>query len=175
MKLIFHFSILILFTMSCSSLSITTIKEGSLTIEEGRYGELDWNEDLKFKRTSWYYELTLLYDFLIAEIPIHSNYRRWFTATESISANSCGKFYIAGVYASRDKRVNQNDIWKVFDTNKVKFINVNGFYKNLSFSEKFITNSFGLYKFWGICVESIDEQIDMEISFPGYRSKQITL
>lgn len=159
----------------CSSLSVSTIKEGELTIKEGRFNDLSWDEDLNFKRISWYHELTLLYDFLISEVPVHSNYRRWFASSESISANSCGKFYVAGVYSNRDGRVDQNDIWKKFDTNKIKFINVNGFYQNLSFTEYFISNSFRLYKFWGICVKNQGDIVTVKLSFPGYVSKQISL
>ena len=51
---------------------------------------------------------------------------------------SGSKFYIAGVYTSRDSRVKSNDIWNQFDTDSIKFINVNGFYRNLSFTEKFV-------------------------------------
>ena len=173
-KFLNHIFITILIS-ACSSLSVSTIKEGDLTIRDGRFNNLEWSEDLTFKRLSWYHELTLLYDFLIAEIPVHSNYRRWFTPGESISANSCGKFYIAGVYATRDSRVNQNDIWNSFDTNRVKFINVNGFYQNLSFTDYFISNSFRLYKFWGICVRNQGEVVTVKLAFPGYKSKQISL
>ena len=156
-------------------MSVSTIRNGELVITEGRYHNLSWSEDLVFKRTSWYYELSLLYDFLIAEVPINSNYRRWLLPGEAISANNCAKLYIAGVYASRDRRVNSNDIWRAFDTNKLQFTNVNGFYRNLSFSSKFITNSFSSYKFWGICLKNDNEQIPVKFSFPGYTEKQILL
>ena len=91
------------------------------------------------------------------------------------SSDLCGKFYIAGVYTSRDSRVNQNDIWKEFDKSKVKFINVNGFNKNLSFTEYFITNSLGLYKFWGICIKNRNQSTELKLAFPGYATKQIIL
>ena len=97
------------------------------------------------------------------------------SSSESITANSCAKLYIAGVYTSRDSRVKSNDIWKQFDTNSIKFINVNGFYRNLSFTEKFVTNSFNLYKFWGICISNSGQEVDMTIEFPGYRTKKIRL
>lgn len=167
--------VIITFFLGCSALTISTVQEGELVIGEGRYNELSWDEDLVFERISWYYELTLLYDFLLAEIPVHSNYRRWLSSSESITANGCAKFYIAGVYASRDSRVSQNDIWKQFDTNKLKFTNVNGFYRNLSFSERFITNSFNLYKFWGICIRDSGEPVRVRLSFPGYSSKELSL
>ena len=165
----------LIFICGCSSLSISTVKDGEFRLGEGRLGELEWKEDLIFKRFSWYYELSLLYEFLIAEVPVNSNYRRWFTSGESISANSCGKFYVAAVYASRDDRTNPNHIWKEFDTNKVKFINVNGFYRNLSFSESFVTNSFNLYKFWGICVKNKESTVNLKLALPGYIAKQISL
>ena len=161
--------------LSCSALTISTIKEGELVIDEGRLNNLTWSEDLRFKRTSWYYELTLLYDFLLVELPVHSNYRRWFTSSESINANSCARYYVAGVYTSRDQRVSPNDIWREFDTSKLKFMNVNGFYRNLSFTEKFVTNSFDLYKFWGICVNDSSDIIKLKIAFPGYEAKEFLL
>lgn len=165
----------LVFLISCSSTTISTIKDGEFIVTDGRYNELIWNEDLIFHRTTWFYELSVLYDFFIAELPVNSNYRRWFTSSESISANNCAKFYIAGAYTSNDQRVNSNDIWNSFDTNKVKFSNVNGFYRHLSFSSKFITNSLASFKFWGICVKNIDEKIDVQFAFPGFPTKQIVL
>lgn len=167
--------IFLLSFISCSALTVSTVQESEYVIGEGRVGDDIWSEDLVFKRLSWFYELTLMYDFYIAEIPVSSNYRRWFTPGEALSSNNCGRFYIAAVYATRDRRVSQNDIWKQFDTNKIKFTNVNGFYQNLSFSENFLTNSFNLYKFWGVCVKGNSSSIITKFSLPGYASKQIKL
>ena len=165
----------VLFVTSCSSLSVSTVKESNYTIAEGRLGNDIWQEDLVFKRFSWFYELTLLYDFYIAEVPKESNYRRWLTAGESVSSNNCKRFYVAAVYAARDNRVNQNDLWKQFDTKRVQFTNVNGFYEHLSFSENFLTNSFNLYRFWGICVKSNSRKFITQLKLPGYATKQILL
>ena len=167
--------ILIFLITSCSSLSVSMVKEGTFTLSSGILNETTWDEKLEFKRYSWFYELSMMYDLLITPISINSNYKRWFEKSEAISANNCSRFYIAAVFSSRDRRSNSNDIWNNFNIDDLQITNVNGFYRNLSFSSSYSVNSFNLYKFWGICVKNAGGEIPIEISIPGYKTQKILL
>jgi hypothetical protein len=106
---VFTFFILMamLTNLSCSNLSQNIIKEGSFQINGGYKDKLRWEDPLPFKRYSWYQELTLMFDILVAKMPPESPFYHWLSDAEKKMVAPCQDFLLVLTYALEDKKISE--------------------------------------------------------------------
>ncbi|MDH4469013.1 MAG: hypothetical protein QE271_13220 [Bacteriovoracaceae bacterium] len=93
------FSILC-FTFACSSpLSVNQYIADQLKITTGVSGKETWSDSLVFTRASWYQRATLLYEILLADLPQHSPFRKWFSDQENEYVKNCKQLVVGMNYS----------------------------------------------------------------------------
>ncbi len=152
---------------SCSSMSKNFIKKGSFVIEEGRYKDILWKDQLKFAHISWYQELTLLFDLKLVKIDNKGPFYNWFSKVERAQVDQCSAFYIVLVYELDSKRLSNSMFLKEMDENGFSQILIESFEANLRMHPQFSDVSINLYKTRGFCrKQKINKKI--YITFPGF-------
>ena len=163
MRLIFILSIL----MGCSNLSKNMVKEGTFTLRGGKHENQTWSESLTFRRYSWFHELTLFYDVMLADIPESSPFYQWFSPSEKRIISSCRQKKIAITYQMDSKKISDG----MFEREIKKF----GYSKYLvpQFEQSFNMHpdhenqSLQLYKIFVLC--SKEDNRVAKVAFPSFR------
>lgn len=169
----FFLSLLIIFNLfSCSNLSKNTIESGTLPIKNGVFETKTWNDVLVFDRYSWYRELTLSFEFLIAEIPPQSGFNFWFSKDELSAINKCNDARIVMAYSLDTKSIPYSELNQQLEYNGFSKIELIDFKKNLLAHPDSTQNSLKLYHIFGICRKSKDLG-PIKISFPGFSEKTL--
>jgi hypothetical protein len=109
MKLTFILSIFLLIGCASNN-SINRISQSNVRLTGGVEGDRNWDEDLKFLRTTWFAGLTNQYDLLVAELDPKSPFNNWFSAAEKQMLERCGKVLITASRAHRNDLFTNNDL-----------------------------------------------------------------
>lgn len=162
----------ILVLSSCANLSKNTVQEGTFIVRNGTEGEKIWKENLNFKRVSWYHELTLQFDFMLASIAPQSSFNFWFSKDELEVIGKCEDFKIALAYSHDTKIIAYSYLNKQLESSGYKKIELISFKKQFLQHPDSEMNSLRLYQVYGICrSDKIDKSLIL--SFPGYSGKAI--
>lgn len=90
-----------LFIGSCATSSpVNKISKSEIVFNGGVYKNLEWDDKLVFKRTSWHYEAKLNYDLLITKLDFNSPFANWLEGGKESLKERCKELYIGIVYAS---------------------------------------------------------------------------
>lgn len=156
---------------SCGSLSKNMVKTGEASFVGGVYKETAWDDSLHFKRYSWYQELSLLFDFLVAEVPEKSPFRNWFSASEQTVINGCDDFKVVMTYYLDSSRISETMLWTQAAEAGYERVSLTHFGPYLKLHPQFNKQSFHLYHVEGLCLKSGKNASNAEIlvSFPNYR------
>jgi len=162
---------IILLLQSCSNLSNNIVKEGDFSLTGGFHGEKKWNSTLVFNRYSWFHELTLYYDVMIADIDNSSPFYNWFSASEKRIISACKKKKIVMAYELDSRRVShfmfEDEVKKVgFD----KILTPN-FEKSLNLHPDHERQSLQLYKSYVLCGSKDVEKA--QVSFPSFKAVNV--
>jgi len=167
-------SIIILLTLltfsSCANLSKNTVKEGPFIVRNGTAGDKVWKENLNFKRVSWYHELTLQFDLMLAAIGPQSSFNFWFSKDELEMIGKCGDFKIVLAYSQDTKIIPYSYLNEQLDHSGYKKVEL------ISFKKQFIQhpdsemNSLRLYQLYGICRSEKNDK-PLIFNFPGFSEK----
>ena len=165
----------LIFTLlsSCSHLSRNQTKVGELHLNGGRYKNQKWEEKLKFKRATWFLEVSAVFDGLFYKVDKNSPYYSWFDQIEKEKINSCGSFVVALFYNLDSAHISRGQ----FKDQMAK----NGFDEFLVMNfEDYIKNHhdiniyrLGLYHLSGFC-HPLDKK-ELVIDFPSYDEVKIEL
>lgn len=170
-KFLILLSLLTLFT-SCANLSKNTIKEGEFIVRNGTAGTNIWNENLKITRVSWYHELTLQFDLMLAPIAPQSSFNFWFSKEELEAIGKCGDFRVVLAYSWDTKIIPYSNLNEQLDLAGFKKLDLNTFKKNLLQHPDSEMNSLRVYQIYGIC-RPASEHKPLIFNFAGFSEKTV--
>lgn len=169
-KLLTVISFIILGLTGCSNLSKNQIQDGELLVRNGTYSDKIWKETLKFDRYSWYHELTLQFDVMVARFNQDSPFNYWLSKDELNWLNKCSDARIVLTYALDSKLISNALINEQFSNSGYEHFDLSQFKKYLVQHPDSELNSLKLYKVLGLCKKAKDSK-SLIINIPGYSEK----
>jgi hypothetical protein len=98
--------IALLFVCACAAhKSYNQTTTGKVTLRGGTYKEDVWNDNLVFKRMSWYHGMTLYYDALLYRADPESKFSQWFSPSEKEFFSKCESLIVAVNYSASPDRI----------------------------------------------------------------------
>jgi hypothetical protein len=161
-----------IFLISCSNLTKNNVEEGKLVIKNGTFSDKTWNEDLVFKRSSWYHELTLNFDFLTTQFSPQSSFNFWFSKSELDTIIKCEDARVVLAYSMDTKEIPYSALYQQLENSGYTRFDVPEFKKQLLAHPDAQLNGLRLYHIFGICKKSKDIK-PLIINFPGFLEKTI--
>lgn len=160
---------------SCASnMSKNLIQKGEIVLRDGIYQGKPFEKNLKFDRVSWYQELTLMFDFIYAEVPKDSPFYQWFSIGEKAAIEDCDQFLVGMTYYLDSKKISSLSFKSQLRTYGVKEIDYKTFYSFINLHPDFERLSLKLYRPIGVCTKNSKISVaDMVISFPGYSNTRL--
>lgn len=156
--------------VSCSNLSKNSVKEGTFVVRNGTAGDKVWNENLNLTRISWYHELTLEFDLMMASVPPQSGFNFWFSSAELQDAQKCEDFKVLMAYSLDTKTIPYSYLNEQLENAGYKKVDLMGFKKHFLQHPDAEMNSLRLYQVYGICRPS-KESKPLILNFPGFTEK----
>ena len=156
--------------VSCSNLSKNSVKEGTFVVRNGTAGDKVWNENLNLTRISWYHELTLEFDLMMANVPPQSGFNFWFSSAELQDAQKCEDFKVLMAYSLDTKTIPYSYLNEQLENAGYKKVDLMGFKKHFLQHPDAEMNSLRLYQVYGICRPS-KETKPLILNFPGFTEK----
>lgn len=130
----------------CSNLSKNQIKDGEILVKNGTYTDKIWKETLKFERYSWYHELTLQVDVMVARFNQDSPFNYWLSKDELDWLSRCSDARIVLTYALDSKLISNAMLNEQFSNSGFDHFDLNQFKKYLIQHPDSELNSLKLYK-----------------------------
>lgn len=164
--------ILILLLVSCSSVfKRSSVMESDVVIKGGTYHDKKWDEELVFKRVSWFDEVTMAYDFLYAKLNEDNPFRNWL-GKERMGVAKCSDFYAVLVYTKRNSIVNRTALIQQFVQKGYEEMVLVDFSHELQAHQGFRDWRLTDHKIMGICAKP-QAQKPVEIEMPGFRNVKV--
>lgn len=157
---------------SCANLSKNTIKDGTFVVRNGTAGPKIWNENLNFNRISWYHELTLVFDLMMAPITAQSSFNFWFSPEELQVAGKCNDFRVVLAYSADTSVLPYSLLNEQLDVAGFKKVDIVSFKKNFTQHPDSEMNSLKLYQIYGVCRNDSAHK-PLIFNFPGYTEKTV--
>ncbi|OFZ27847.1 MAG: hypothetical protein A2381_07570 [Bdellovibrionales bacterium RIFOXYB1_FULL_37_110] len=153
--------------IGCSSSTKNQINHNQFSIREGSYKNKKWSDDLVFKRTSWFQEISMLFDVLASEINSSSPFFEWFSDFEKSEIHKCGHFVLILSYRLTDTRLSDGMFVGELKKLGYQMIEIPHFKDNLKLHPDYLNELLEHYKVRGAC-RTTQESSGLLISLPGY-------
>jgi len=165
---------LAIFLSACTTanLSKNIVQDSVLLVKNGTFADKVWKEDLVFDKTSWYHELTLQLDVMMAHISPQSAFNFWLSKDELEQMIKCGDARVVMAYSLDTKDIPYSMLYEQLEKNGYTRFELPEFKKHLLQHPDAIQNSFRLYKIFAICKPTNDRK-PLNMNFPGYSEKLI--
>lgn len=164
--------LLLLSTISCSNLSKNIVQEGDLILKNGTFADKIWKENLVFQRNSWYHELTLQFDVMMAHVSPQSAFNFWFSKDELTSMAQCGDARVVMAYSLDTKDIAYSSLYDQLEKSGYTRFDLLEFKKQILQHPDAQLYGFRLYHIFAICKKTKDDK-PLIINFPGYSEKII--
>jgi hypothetical protein len=161
------FLIISLLISSCALTGRNLIQTEDFELYGGATSGNRWDEQLVFKRASWYLEMTMIFDVLYTEISPDSKFYNWFSTSEKVTLKKCKRSYLTLFYAKDSDRVSKGDFLKQTKSTGLDQIVVNDFAKAFKLHPQYIANSFQLYDISIFCKRD-GKVTPLTIEFPNF-------
>ncbi len=162
----------LMFSCASNNLSKNTVREGDFLVKNGVFADKKWEENLTFKRLSWYHELTLQFDFLMAQMTPQSSFNYWFSATEQQDIQKCSDFRVVLAYSLDTKLIPYSILNEQLELAGFKKVELIHFKRHLMVHPDSELNSLRLYQVYGIC-RADKELKPLIFNFPGFTEKSV--
>lgn len=168
-------SLISLSLTSCGSMSKNLVKTGDASFQGGTYKQSKWDESLDFKRYSWFQELSLLFDLLVAEVPSDSAFRQWFSASEQTIINGCQDFRVVMTYFLDSSRISETMLWSQAAQAGYERVSLGHFGPYLKLHPQYNRQSFHLYHVEGLCLPKGGgpSSTGFTVNFPNYSEVKV--
>ena len=167
------FAIIIFCAVSCSTnLSKNLVQNSKLSLKNGTFTDKAWKEDLVFQRISWYHELTMQFDLMLAQVSPQSSFNFWFSKSELDSMIKCEDARVVLAYSLDTKDIPYSSIYEQIEKSGYTRFELLEFKKHILQHPDAQLNGFRLYHIFGICKMTRDSK-PLIVNFPGYLEKII--
>lgn len=165
---------LILTTLTSCSTNLTknSVQEGTFLLRNGTFSDKVWRENLVFQRNSWYHELTMTFDLMMAQVTPQSAFNFWFSKEELESMISCADSRVVMAYSLDTKSIPYSSLYEQLEKSGYTRIDLLNFKKHLLQHPDAEVSAFRLYHIFGICKKAKDAK-PLIINYPGYLEKSI--
>lgn len=163
-------SIFLVSLISCSSLSKNAVVEGHFVLKGGVFGDQEWEDELVFKRTSWFKELTLYFDFIAAKVDQNSPFYQWFSEMEKAAINECVDYFVAVTYAFKPRDISVTMFKEEMKKYGYMAQAVPRFEQNLNMHPDFSRFNINLYNTYLYCRTAPSKGLPI-IQFPGFKKQ----
>jgi hypothetical protein len=153
---------------SCGSLSQNFIKTGKLKLNGGMQEKAKWNDSIIFDRYSWFHELTLIYEVMIADYKLKSPFSNWFSRSQKISISECNSFKILMIYTLNSAKISKRAAMSSLEREGYKQIAISDFKDSLRLHPDVENLSLQLYDIYGYCKKSPRLGSPIAINVPSY-------
>lgn len=157
---------------SCSNLTKNYVKEGAFYVKSGKAFDQTWSDKLKFSRTSWYHELTMQFDLLVADLTPESPFYNWLSPNEKEQASKCRDFKIGLAYSLDTVILPYSYLNAQLDEAGFQKFELMEFRKQLIQHPDSLMYSLNLYKVFGMC-RGINSSKPLILNFPGYGVQEV--
>lgn len=159
----------ILLISACANLSKNQTLTEDFVVRGGKFGNQTWNDSLHFKRTSWYAELTLVYDLLMAQIEEQSPFWQWLSVSEKQTLLACKKHYVVVAYAQDSQKISHSQFKAYAAEAGYSSVALPQFANYMRLHPDFNQNSFHLYTVFGLCLDnSSPKRENISLQFPNF-------
>ena len=164
------FTLILIVLSACANLSKNQIIDEEFDLRGGKFGNQQWDQALVFNRTSWYTELTLVYDVLLAQMNEGNPFWQWLSNSEKESIKACSNHYVAVAYAQDSAKISHTDFKNMAREAGYRSFALPQFSSYLKLHPDFSKNSFHLYQVFGLCLEPDKASRDnILIQFPNFK------
>jgi hypothetical protein len=170
-KIIIFFSIMTFvtqITVSCGSLSQNFIKTGKLKLNGGMQEKAKWDDSLIFDRYSWFHELTLMYEVMIADYNLRSPFSNWLSQSQKRSISECASFKILMVYTLDSSKISKRSAMSSLEKRGYKQISISDFKDSLRLHPDVENLSLQLYDIYGYCKNTPPLGTPIAVNVPSY-------
>ena len=174
MKTIFQSMILCWLVSACSTMDTNYVKRSVHHVKGGKSRTSEWKEELTFKRTSWYYQASLLYEINIAQIAPDSAFLNWFDDGELSSVKGCKQLLWVIDYAYDGRRVQKNYVKNILSNKGFVDISAPNFEKNFINHPDTPLMTNRNYKMQLFCHQSTTMN-EIYATIPGFNEEKIEL
>ncbi len=166
--------LLSVFLFSCSHVSQKQVYQKQEKISGGVFEQEEWKDALKFKRVSWYSEVNMHYEALIAPLEEKSPFRKWLSEDEKNMVKACTSFFIAQIYTIDSEIISHQMFISQVEKAGFKTFLIPHFAKELNAHPEVSWRNLKTYQVTGIC-NSQNNVLKMPISFPGFPAVMIVV
>ena len=162
-----------MFLFSCSSLSENQVLVGNDAFDGGSLNGKEWNQDLKFKRVSWYSKAHLTYDTYISQLPANDQFRNLITHGDQTALATCPNVLITFSTSNFHRALNDSEIRELLKPQGFEVINAPGLVKNLKLHADYSRLKLHMYRPIVFCSKIPISLINLNLA--NYKDITITL
>ena len=149
-------------------------KEGEFTLKEGRFLEKKWQDEILFKRYSWYKDLSLNFEILLGEIKRDSNFYSWISPETKEIIKKCNKLFVSLFYYPSKHKELYKLMSKKLDKKGLKRVSLKRLEENLKMHPDLDQFFFHNYINQSFCSESKKNKTII-VQFPGFEIVKIKI
>lgn len=171
-------ALLLLVVFSCASHeSFNQRGTGEVLFRGGTYHLKSWDDNLVFKRMSWYHGVTLYYDALLWKAQAGSDFSLWFSDAEKEFFGKCENLIVTVNYSADPLKISHVSFREQMKLNGYDDVVLNTFAKYLKTHPSAPDWRLQNYKVTGFCKRnpSMTGSSNLIINFPGFRQLDIEL
>lgn len=144
-------------------------QSGEFVFDGGVFQEKKWNDNLVFKRVTWYHEFTTAFDLAFYKIDPTSPFFNWFSAEEKATVRSSkGPCFIALQYTLDSKKISPAMLKEQLKEMGADFKLFRQFYDNLANHPKSPYYSYSMFSELGMCFAHPVESLVIDL--PGFQT-----
>lgn len=177
MNYLFNIFLLFLVVSCASHESFNQTTTGEILFRGGTYRLQRWNDNLVFKRMSWYHGVTLYYDALVWEASPDSPFALWFDDSEKELFGKCESLVVSAAYSADLLKISHVNFREQMKLNGYDDVVVNSFAKFIKTHPSAPDWKLQNYKIMGYCKRSPSamNSENLVINFPGFKQLEIKL
>ncbi len=163
--------IILVFLISCSSLSENQVLVGSDNFSGGSYKGQQWSQNLKFKRVSWYTKAHLTYDSYISKFETRGEFRSLISPSDQAVVENCPNMLVTFSTSNFHRVLNDSEIRDLLKPQGFEVISVPGLIKNLKLHPDYTRLKLHMYRPMVFCSKEPISIIELNLA----NFKDITL
>ena len=169
--------LLILLSGCASYKSYNQTTTGKVVMRGGIYQKESWDEQLIFKRMSWYHGMTLYFDALLYKADINSPFSKWFSPSEKEYFSKCESLVVTVAYSADPSKISHVNFREQMKLNGYDDVVVNNFASFIRTHPSAQEWRFFNYKIMGYCKRAPSRlgTSKLGINFPSFKYLEIGL
>jgi hypothetical protein len=164
----------LLFLFLCFSCAVgktrKKISQSEIYFKGGVSESKQWSEELSFKRFSWFNEVEMGHDVLVANIKTNSPFINWMKSNRTI-VGRCEAFKVAMIY-SNSSDTNLSFLKEEIEKSGFEIVSIPNFKRGLKSHANFTDWRLGYHRIIGLCGK---KDLNISISIPGFQKYQLEM